>query len=169
MLRSIRRLLAAVTTAVLVSTAFAGESDDRPLQIVDANGKVVGRSIGPSAYIEIDGDVYEVPMKPHLNGLHFGWRYSNGPLAFDSTDCTGTPYLQAEPTTVMPSIEIKPAKLYLTHHLAHSDLTGHHFNSTMSVDGRCVVGDYALIRMAWKLEPKPVLLNKMFTEPMLVK
>jgi hypothetical protein len=112
------RSVVAVLTAFVSVASFAAPSADKggktpalePLQIVDANGKTLGR-IGPTS----NGDIavygtfngvfsgFIVGVGSHMEALPF----QRDPFLFESTNCTGAVYMIPPNSLGVPTVAVK--------------------------------------------------------------
>lgn len=109
LLRKTSRLAASL---LLLGVAFSVSARE-PFEVIDANGKRVGPiqgQVGTAAYVPFRHGDRRIVLLVHRLG--FG---SAGNLYFESTDCTGQPYLHTRNIDVLtPSAVVGPRRtLYL--------------------------------------------------------
>lgn len=132
-LESLTRAVLISSTAALVASlagpAFASGIDNfKAIQVVDAQGKVVGRLMGDyGALTSAAGEQVLLPIQSDTNDLGIGWGgYENGvPIMFKSGDCSGRASFASDtvasilgtmPTAVM-TLSSGQVNLYVGHNL----------------------------------------------------
>lgn len=101
----------AAVVAILWSGGAVGGGNqvqtNQALLVVDANGKTVGRYSGSSVFATIKGTKTVLALSADKVGSTL-LNFAGGSIYFQSTDCTGTPYLlQAPAQGVLPSTTLR--------------------------------------------------------------
>jgi hypothetical protein len=181
MIQSVRSRAAAALAAmamILAGPAVAGTSDaenSRPLQVIDANGKVVGRLNGKLVVMNVSGETIQVALRTRKGAGGLAWEamYASVRMYFQTADCTGPAYLSSD---AYPSpFGTAPASIVSgrsgTHlYVGHSDKLKRIDSTAAFMDrhGRCVAGGSSEDRIDWVLDP-PIDLDSLYAPPMRVR
>ncbi len=106
-------LVVIVLCSFLPATAFAGELHSvQRLEVVDANGKLVGEVIDfffeehPLVAFKKEGKLFMVAVSPSAQTF-FGYG-AGGALYYESTDCSGAPFVYPFPFLILPTVVNPP-------------------------------------------------------------
>ena len=94
------RIVAAVIALLVGSPAAAQMAPGGPAAVFDANGLWVGRYAGSfgtenahHVLFEVDAELFLLAFSQNPQGLNGQWDTGSTGIGWQSTDCTGTPYL----------------------------------------------------------------------------